>query len=832
MKTAVSTLAISAILALTACNNTNDVPMGNDTSTAISIEARAANILAAMTLEEKIGQILQGDISTVKPKDLKTYNLGSVLNGGNSAPGGGVVAKPEAWVALADKYWLASTDKSDGGVSIPAIWGTDAVHGHNNLQNATIFPHNIGLGAMRNPALIEKIGAVTAKEIRATGIDWTFAPTLAVARDDRWGRAYESYSENPEIVAAYSKSMVEGLQGLETGKDFLIGDHVVATAKHFIGDGGTEFGIDKGDTIGDAEELIKLHGAGYGPAFDAGVQTVMASFSSINGEKMHGSKVLLNNILRGEMGFTGFVVGDWNGHAEIPGCTATDCPASLEAGVDMYMAPDSWKGLYKSLLIQAKSGELSLVRLDEAVTRILEVKIRAGLFEAGLPSKRASTDLSALGAPEHSAIARQAVRESLVLLKNEYSVLPFKPNTNILVTGSGADSMQQQTGGWTLSWQGDSNKNDAFETGETIFSGIKSAISETGGSATHSTDGKYASRPDVAVVVFGEQPYAEYRGDRSDLVFEFNDGENIALVKELKSQGIPVVSVFLTGRPLWVNPLLNASDAFVVAWLPGTEGGGVADVLVGRNDGNPRHDFKGKLSFTWPSDGTGRIINDDDKEGVLYPYGYGLSYKNSGDFKTLSEKSGISNIATSFDGKIVARGDAASPFMLYLGDSSNLNTPMTALKGSSLGGGVSIHGTDFKAQEDSRVITWSGNGKASASIRTRRSIDLTSLGETDNLALKLQWRIDETPEGAIAIGMGCGDGCGAQLDISDLVTDLSEGEWTTSSVQLSCFTGAGLKPDTINTAFQLTSESKATISLHSATIVKSIEKGTCPAKAK
>lgn len=820
MNKLVSTLAIAAILSLSGCKA--GVPNSN------LADLDVQDILLQMTLEEKIGQIIQADIASVSPDDLKTYNLGSILNGGNSAPGGGVTAAPEEWLALADAFWIASTDKSDGGLGIPALWGTDAVHGHNNLQNATIFPHNSGLGATHNPDLIRKIGDVTAQEIRATGIDWTFAPTLAVARDDRWGRAYESYSEGPELVAKYSSAMVEGLQGIRGSDNFLVGENVIATAKHFIGDGGTQFGIDKGDTIGDLNDIIELHGAGYPPAIDAGVQTVMASFSSINGEKMHGSEYLLNKVLREDMGFTGFVVGDWNGHAEIPGCTATDCPAALEAGIDMYMAPDSWKELYESLLGHAQSGGLDLTRLDEAVTRILEVKKRAGLFEASRPSLRAGADLTKLGSPEHTSIARQAVRESLVLLKNSGSLLPLNPSKNILVVGSGANSMQQQTGGWTLSWQGDDNSNEIFETGETVFAGIERAVSENGGSAVYSEDGSVIGQPDVAIVVFGEQPYAEYRGDRSDVVFEFSDGENIALIKSLKARNIPVVSVFLTGRPMWVNPHINQSDAFVVAWLPGTEAGGVADVILAKKDGTPNHDFKGKLSFSWPENGSGEPINKPNEQGVLYPYGYGLTYAQAAAFETLSEDPGIADSVAAFNGQIISRGDANTPFKLYLGDSSNLNTPISALSGASLGGGISIRGTDYKAQEDSRIIDWSGNGKATASISSKRAIDLSNLGDIDDLALQLEWRLDNAPMGAMSASMGCGDGCGGEIDISDLVQQMPVGQWTVSNISLSCFVKAGLEPESVNTAISLTTTTKATLALHAAKIIEAPSSGTCP----
>jgi len=826
-KFAATSLSILAI-ALSSCTNNADAvgPAGTNTSGEASIDARAAEILSKMTLEEKIGQVIQADIAAITPEEVKQYNLGSVLNGGNSAPGGGKVAPPEDWIALADKFWTASTDTSDGGVGIPAIWGTDAVHGHNNLQSATIFPHNSGLGAANDPALMKEIGGITAREIRATGLDWTFAPTLAVALDDRWGRAYESYSENPEIVAAYSKAMVEGLQGRQGSESFLTGEHVMATAKHFIGDGGTQLGIDKGDTIGSLDEIISIHGAGYQPAIDAGVQTVMASFSSINGAKMHGSKQLLTDVLRGDMGFTGFVVGDWNGHAEVPGCTATDCPEALDAGVDMYMAPDSWKGLYESLLAQAKSGEVSMETLDRAILRILRVKIRSGIFEADLPSKRNTSKPEMLGTQTHSDTAQRAVRQSLVLLKNNEGLLPLKPEQKILVTGSGANSMQQQTGGWTLNWQGDGNPNDIFFTGETVFAGIEAAAES--GNAVLSTDGSYEEKPDVAVIVFGEQPYAEYRGDRSDVVFEFEDGKNLKLVQGYKAAGIPVVSVFLTGRPLWMNKHINASDAFVVAWLPGTEGEGVADVLVADSEGKTRHDFTGRLSFSWPANGTGEPINDPNDPAVQWPFGYGLSYSDNGTLKPLSEDPGLRSAADSFNGKIVTRGDAANPFSFYVGDTSNLNTPAHSLVSSSLGGMVSTRGVDYKAQEDAREISWTGKGEASAYIRSRRPIDISSIGPAEDLAVNVTWRVDERPAGPFEVSMGCGDGCSGSLDLSKKLASLEEGKWTTTAIPVSCFVKAGLKPSEVNTALKLTSRAKGRITVHAAEILMATVNNTCP----
>jgi beta-glucosidase len=776
-----------------------------------------------MTLEEKVGQVIQADISSVTPDEAREYNLGSVLNGGNSAPGGGKTAEPKEWIALADAFWEASTDTSDGGVGIPLLWGTDAVHGHNKIQSATIFPHNSGLGATRNPKLLEAIAEVTAREVRATGLDWSFGPTLAVARDDRWGRAYESYSENPELVSLYATAMVKGLQGQEAG-GYLNSEHVIATAKHFIADGGTELGIDKGDSKGEWAELLRIHGGGYRSAIDAGIQVVMASFSSVNGEKMHGSRAMLTDKLRGELGFTGFVVGDWNGHAEVPGCTATRCPQALNAGIDMYMAPDSWRELHGSLLTDVASGEIPVARLDEAVLRILRVKIRAGLLDASKPSARAATNPAVLGTPAHRTIARQAVRESLVLLKNDARVLPLSPGATVLVAGSGANSMQQQTGGWTLNWQGTGNSNDDFFGGETIFTGIAEAVSRGGGKAILSEAGETAERPDVAIVVFGESPYAEFVGDRSDLVYEFSDGENLGLIRKLKSRGIPVVSVFLTGRPLWVNAHLNASDAFVVAWLPGTEGAGIADVLMADSAGQPRHDFKGRLAFSWPADGTGKPVNATNDPGVLFPYGFGLSYSEPSPWVALGEDPGVPS--PMFDGRLLERGNTAGTFRLFLGDSSNANVPVTAQTGVSVGGVVRTRGVDYRAQEDARELIWSGTGQGTARLGSGRGFDIASLDNVGALALELELRVDVAADDFV-VSLGCGEGCEGRLSIAKRLRG-AEGEgWTSIQVPLKCFTDLGFDPKRSATGVALISASRVQLALHSVRVVTARSPGAC-----
>ena len=594
-------------------------------------EAFVSQLMAKMTLEEKVGQMVQADISSIRPEDLRTYPLGSILAGGSSPPLGAPDRSPgPAWLATARAFNAVANEPHPGRAHIPLIFGIDAVHGNSNVVGATVFPHNIGLGAMHDPALMVKIGRATAEETAAVGIDWAFGPTLTVPQDERWGRAYEGYSEDPKVVASYAGRMVEGLQG-QPGKGTIQQGYVAASAKHFLGDGGTIGGIDQGDADVTESELVRIHNAGYPPAIEAGTMTVMASFSSWQGVKNHGNKSLLTDALKGRMGFDGFIVGDWNAHAQVPGCTKSDCPTAFNAGLDMAMAPDGWRDLFINTVAEVKAGKIPMARVDDAVRRILRVKARLGLFDAARPY---AGRLELIGAPEHRAIARQAVAESLVLLKNN-GVLPLKASAHILVAGEDADDIGQASGGWTLSWQGDGNTNTDFPGGTSIYAGIAAAMKAVGGSATLSRDGSYTTKPDVAVVVFGEQPYAEMRGDIRTLEFQAGDKQALALLKKFKAAGIPVVSIFLSGRPLWVNPELNASDAFVAAWLPGTEGGGIADVLF-----KGGQDFHGKLSFSWPATPGQTAVNRGDGVKPLFPYGYGLRYADDGNVGPLPEEGG------------------------------------------------------------------------------------------------------------------------------------------------------------------------------------------------
>lgn len=786
-----------------------------------AVETRIDALLAKMTLEHKVGQLMQPELRQITPEDIQKYHVGAVLNGGGAFPGDNKYARVEDWVALADAYYHASMDDSDGGIAIPIFWGTDAVHGHNNVIGATIFPHNIGLGAMRNPELVRQIGEVTAREIAATGIDWNFAPTLAVVRDDRWGRTYESYSEDPAIVKAYGGKMVEGLQGRANTAEFMAADRVIATAKHYIADGGTLGGVDRGDADITEAELLAIHAPGYFTAIEAGVQTVMASFSSWQGRKMHGHDYLLTDILKNRMGFDGLVVGDWNGHEFVPGCTKVSCPHAINAGLDIFMAPDAdWKELYANTLAQVKSGEISEARLNDAVRRILRVKIRAGLFEKGAPSTRAfAGKQQVIGAPEHRAVARQAVRESLVLLKNKDQLLPLSPKANVLVAGDGADNIGKQSGGWTISWQGTGNTNDDFPGGSSIYQGIAESVAAAGGKATLSVDGEYTEKPDVAIVVFGENPYAEMQGDVKNLAY--NNPDDLALLKKLKAEGIPVVSLFITGRPLWVNRELNASDAFAVIWHPGSEGAGVADVLFTDKAGNIQHDFKGKLSFSWPATPVQSPLNVGEKNYTpLFAYGYGLSYQDKdvlGD--DLSEE--MAEVAVETD-KILKIFDnrPLDPWQLIIADGHNNTVAVTGSTASLAT--ISLRAVDRNVQEDSRRLQWNGTGRGSAGFYSQSRTDLVPYLEA-NAALLVDVKVDERPTADVRLGVFCGQDCVAEKSITENLQAAPQKEWITLSIALKCLATDRAKMDMILSPFYLVTEGKLDLSLYNLRIEKDVD---------
>lgn len=691
--------ASAACVALAGCtvpqSGVENLPVAQATDT--SEDARIADLISRMSVERKVAQLIQPQINSFTAEDMRRYRFGSYLNGGNGGPYGNEYAEASEWLKLADEMYLASVEPMPGGEPvIPTMWGTDAVHGHTNIIRATIFPHNIALGATRDADLVRRVGEATAVEIEVTGIDWNFSPTIAVAQDDRWGRTYESYSEDPAIVAPLGAALVEGLQGRKGDPNRLGAGHVIATAKHFFGDGGTDQGVDQGEVTGDIEVLKAIHAAPYPAAIAAGVETIMASFNSINGEKMHGNKSLLTDVLRGELGFDGLVVGDWNGHGQVAGCTNTDCPQSLLAGLDIYMVPDDWKGLLETTVAQVKDGTIPMARLDEAVTRILRVKMRAGLLgDMVQPSKRPNAgDYALLGSADHRAIAREAVAKSQVLLKNN-GILPLKKGANILVAGSAADDIAQASGGWTLTWQGGGDLDNSYFPGATsIWKGLETAVKEGGGSATLSPDGQYSSKPDAAVVVFGEEPYAEFAGDRKHL--GFTDEEGLGLLRKFKAEGVPTVAVFLSGRPMWVNREMNAADAFVASWLPGSEGAGVADVLTGATPAI------GKLGFSWPATCDFGPLNGPD--GALFSVGYGRALTDTSPTAQLDEDcapllAGPTRVL--FEAGRLADGTFAFAVKPNVEGEGEY---LAQMRGDLTDAGVTVRGYDRDAQEDAREV--------------------------------------------------------------------------------------------------------------------------------
>ncbi len=750
--------------------------------------ATAEALLARMSLERKVAQLVMPDIASITLEDVRRYRFGTILNGGNSGPDGDDLAPAPEWLKLADAMWEASSAPLPAGEpAIPALWATDAVHGHNNLGAATIFPHNIGLGATRDAELMQRIGKVTAAEIAVTGIDWTFAPTLAVVTDDRWGRTYESFSQDPALVAELGRAMVLGLQGAPGKSEFLDETRVIATAKHFFGDGGTG-GLDRGDTRGDPEELYRIHASPYPPSIAAGVQSVMASFSSVNGAKMHGSTAHLTDILRGEMGFDGLVVGDWNGHGELAGCSNTNCPQSLLAGLDVYMVPEDWKGLYENLLVQVKDGTIPMARLDEAVRRVLLVKLRYGLLGKPKPSARAlGGKWELLGAPEHRAVAREAVRKSLVLLKNE-GVLPLKPSANVLVAGTGADSIPLQSGGWSITWQGGGDLTNADFPGATsIYAGIAEAVQAGGGAATLSPDGSYDAKPDAAIVIFGEQPYAEFVGDREDLAFR--DEEGLRLLRQYRAAGISTIAVFLSGRAMWVNRELAEADAFVAAWLPGSEGAGIADVLIADRAGQPRHDFTGKLAFDWPA-------GCAPGSPALAPFGFGSSYAAPASLPPFDDTCALLDPDPSKGLAIFTRG--LSQAVAASADGAALGN----LVGKSRSGALAVSAFDIAAQEDGRRLRWSAPAALSFAWNP------ISLPETAGLTVR--YRLEGIPTGTITLTV---NGADTRLDLTSSFTLGAGKGWRTMQVPLACLGASELGGITIASAaaFEFELESLALV---------------------
>lgn len=823
----------------------------------IDLERRVSKILKEMTLEEKIGQMIQPDLREVSPQEAAQYKLGSLLNGGGAWPNDNKYALAQDWVTLADTYYEAVENAFVGrGFKIPFMWATDAVHGHNNVFGATVFPHNIGLGAARDPDLIRRIGEATAKEVLITGLDWTFSPTVAVPQDYRWGRVYEGYSQDPSITYQYSQAMVLGLQG--SPGHLAEDDRVISTLKHWVGDGGTVNGIDRGVNEDPEVDLINTHSHGYFAGIHAGAMAVMTSFNSwVNDRnyslagyqeynyKAHGSKYLVTDILKDKLGFDGLVITDWNGHSEISGCTSDNCPNVVLAGNDIIMvtANADWKAFFANLLSQVRSGIIPLDRIDDAVTRILRVKMRAGLWEKPRPRLRTFAgrqDL--LGSENHRSLAREAVRKSLVLLKNQQGFLPLAPDKNYLVVGSAANDIQKQTGGWSLTWQGNENEGLTDFPGATT---VLASVVEKVGADRVFTSVDDAPEDAIAIVVIGEDPYAEMFGDIGPsktleyAALKKTYKADLLLLGELKGLGYRIVTVFFSGRPLYVNDILNDSMAFIAGWLPGSEGRGVTDLLF--SDGT--YDFSGRLSFPWPrtkcqiiTDQVGMESNESlvldplpGKQGMidlLFPLGYGLSYDEN-----KSTTYGIDSAVLDLDERDYGcgldskdRGVASSSlklfgvgaddeFTMFLSGASTNWVGVKTSRGSVRRiAEVSVSPIDFIHQQDGLRVVFQGAGPGQIYLSPAGDVGV-DLQRYVNANSVLKFEISASFEDLsdIVLAMHCGWPCRGEVRLSDHVSDEKEqssGGWITIEIPLAKFVDEGMTFTYVTSPFLLFSESK------------------------
>ncbi|MGM1065213.1 glycoside hydrolase family 3 protein [Saccharothrix sp. Mg75] len=772
-------------------------------------ERRVKKIVESMTLAEKVGQMTQPEIAAITPDEVREYGIGSVLNGGGSWPNRDKHAPADAWLSLADAYWDASRATR---TKVPVIWGIDAVHGNNNVYGATVFPHNIGLGAAHDPCLIRDVHEATAEQIRATGQDWAFAPTLAVPLDDRWGRTYEGYSEDPRITRAYGYEATIGLQGRSRRN---VG--VLATAKHFIGDGGTIGGKDQGVNPASVAEMINVHGQGYYGALAAGAQTVMVSFNSWNNEgagiaegKLHGSELALNDILKGKMGFDGLVVSDWNGIGQVAGCTNASCPQAINAGIDVVMVPNDWKAFIANTIAQVEGGQIAMSRIDDAVTRILRVKLRSGVLDGEKPSERRHAgDADALEARE---VAREAVRKSQVLLKNNNRTLPLGKRSKVLVVGKSADSMQNQTGGWTLTWQGTGNTNADFPNGQTVLGGLKEALGEANVVFSETGDVDPAGF-DAVVAVIGETPYAEGVGDIGKRTLEAAKlyPNDLAVLDKVSGKGTPVVTVYVSGRPLYVNKELNRSDAFVAAWLPGTEGGGVVDLLVRGRHTYPG--YTGTLSYSWPKSACQTPLNPGD-EGYdpLFKPGYGLkswSHRNIGALDESSPEFGCSGgggggVATE-DLELFNRIDVA-PYKSFIGSPDNWSGTELGPDAEAAHTNITVVPADVNVQGDGLKTTWTGSGAGQLYLQDPAGgSDLRGYVNAQ-AALVFDVVVHQAPAARTVISTHCTYPCFAEVNATNVFTGLPTGVRSTVKVPVACFEQGGLDLENVNTPFLVYTE--------------------------
>ncbi|MDO9283929.1 MAG: glycoside hydrolase family 3 N-terminal domain-containing protein, partial [Aquabacterium sp.] len=725
------------------------------------------------------------------------------------------------WLALARAYEAAAL-AADVATPIPLIWGTDAVHGHNNLVGATIFPHNIGLGAAADEALVQAIGTATARAIRASGIGWAFAPTLAVVQDARWGRTYESFSDDPALVARLGAAAVRGLQGT-LGAD----DSVLACAKHYIGDGGTDGGRDQGINRASADQLAAVHGAGYVSALAAGVQTVMASFNSWQQTdaagslvhdhgKLHGSHFLLTEVLKQHWGFDGLVVSDWNGVGQVTGCSNSRCAAALNAGIDMVMVPELWREFIADTIALVDAGEVPMARIDDAVRRILRVKLRAGLFEQASSQGRWAGRADALAA---RALARRAVRQSLVLLKNNAGVLPLarpQAGQRLLVVGKSADSLQNQTGGWTLTWQGTGNANRDFPNGDSVLAGLRQALGEHRVAFSETAEGVDLADVDAVIAVLGETPYAEGAGDippPGTLHHSSHHPEDLAVLQRVAGRGVPVVTLLLTGRPLLCNDLINRSDAVVVGWLPGSEGAGVADLLLRDPAGRVAHDYSGRLPFAWPTTVEAQEAGPATTQPP-FPRGFGLRCGDTTPLGLLDERRpAVTDAAPTelvlFD-RVAQPGASLRVGSLDghwheadLGDDLNAVIALPAAEPAIQVSTVQLH-----TQQDARQVRWVGPARLLIACNPQARLDALA-----HAALVFDLQLTQAPQAAVTLAMVSEGGNTGALDLTPLLHRLPLHQVRTLKLPLALFAAQGVDLSRVLTPFSLATTGALTLSL-------------------
>ncbi|MFC9928721.1 glycoside hydrolase family 3 N-terminal domain-containing protein [Streptomyces sp. NPDC127190] len=813
-------------------------------------ERRVEEILSQLTLEEKVGQMIQPELAELTAEDVRDFHIGSALNGAGIWPGGNRKASQADWIKTVDAFWEAAESGWEGRpFRIPFMWATDAVHGHNNVRGATVFPHNIGLGTARDPDLLRRIGAATAREIAATGMDWTFAPTVTTPRDRRWGRYYEGYAEDPEVVHGYASAMVRGLQG-EPG-ELTADSRVVACVKHWVADGGTVYGADRGTAVC-AEDLVRnIHAVGFFSGLAAGAQSVMVSFSSWDNpanydhspdtgpaynHKIHGSRYLITDVLKGRMGFDGIVISDWDAHAEIAGCTVGDAGYAIGAGIDVLMVAgrEAWQSVHRNACADVRAGRIPEERIDDAVRRVLRVKMRAGLWDKPRPRERSLAVRSdVLGCPEHRALAREAVRTSLVLLKHRAGVLPLARSARVLVTGSGADDIQKQAGGWTLTWQGNDVTLDDLPGATTVAGAVREVVGEANCTVDPGLSTADPARYDVALMVLGEDSYAEMRGTikpwgtLSYAGLKRSYARDLEILRRLRAQGVTVVTVYLGGRALYLTEEINLSDAFVAAWLPGTEAGGITDVLFRAADGTPGYDFQGRLGCSWPRTPRSHAVNripphipgyrvpaeEQAPEGEhepLFPYGHGLRLSDSSPTEPLPEDTYRDDTpAPPVTGPLAVPGGADTGFVFRIGGHNTWSRPEISFDGPT--DVLVVHSEPLADPDRPGALALRFKGYPAfvyAQYASGEPADLRGYAGAGG-RVAFEARVFEAPSEEFFLA--CHDDYPAQpaVDISATLAELPRGEWATVSVPVESLRAIGSDLRHVDVPFMLYTDGTA-----------------------